>query len=89
AAVRPLARLYGALRALKPFGFRRGSVFFVEGAEHWFTWDRPDDLAYEGRVLADWCETRNITLVLLAGRAAATTNDLALDSEALEEQLEQ
>lgn len=89
AAARPLARLYGALRALKPFGFRRGSVFFVEGAEHWFSWDRPDDLAYEGRVLADWCETRNITLVLLAGRAAASTNDLALDSEAIEEQLEQ
>ncbi|MEC5407299.1 cellulose biosynthesis protein BcsE [Paraburkholderia sp. MPAMCS5] len=87
-AARPLARLFGALRALKPFGFRRGSMFFVEGAEQWFSWDRPDDLAYEGRVLANWCQTRGITLVLLAGSVAPSTNELALDAEATEEQLE-
>jgi len=87
-AARPLARLFGALRALKPYGFKRGSMFFVEGAEQWFSWDRPDDLAYEGRVLANWCETRGITLVLLAGSAAPSTNELPLDAEATEERLE-
>jgi len=87
-APRALARLFGALRALKRFGFRRGSIFFVEGAEQWFSWDRPDDLAYEGRVLANWCETRNITLVLLAGSVAPSANDASLDAEAAEEQLE-
>ncbi|MGY6164121.1 cellulose biosynthesis protein BcsE [Paraburkholderia strydomiana] len=87
-APRILGRLLGALRALKPFGFRRGSIFFVEGAEHWFSWDRPGDLAYEGRVLANWCGTRNITLVLLAGSAAPSMNDAPLDAEAAEAQLE-
>ncbi len=88
-ASRALVRLFGALRALKPFGFRRGSMFFVEGAEHWFSWDRPDDLAYEGRVLANWCETRNITLVLLAGNMPPSANEQVPDAEATEERLAQ
>ncbi|CAG4890858.1 cellulose biosynthesis protein BcsE [Paraburkholderia saeva] len=64
------AKLYGALRALKRFGFRSGALYFVEGAERWFSWSDPVALAREGRMLADWCASRNITLVLLLGPAS-------------------
>lgn len=59
------ARLFGGLRALKRFGFRSNALYFVEGAERWLTWDDPDALAREGRLLANWCDARRITLVLL------------------------
>lgn len=65
-AARPaFAHLFGALRALKRFGFRSNALYFVEHAERWFTWNDPDVLAREGRLLANWCEARKITLVLL------------------------
>jgi cellulose biosynthesis protein BcsE len=59
------ARLFGGLRALKRFGFRENALYFVEGAERWLTWDDPDALAREGRLLANWCDARRIALVLL------------------------
>ena len=59
------ARLFGGLRALKRFGFRSNALYFVEGAERWLTWDDPDALAREGRLLANWCDARRIALVLL------------------------
>jgi cellulose biosynthesis protein BcsE len=59
------ARLFGGLRALKRFGFRSNALYFVEGAERWLTWDDADALAREGRLLANWCDARRITLVLL------------------------
>ncbi|QQC65051.1 cellulose biosynthesis protein BcsE [Paraburkholderia ginsengisoli] len=62
-----LGKVFGGLRALKRFGFRSRSLYFVEGAERWFSWDDAAALAREGRMLADWCEARNITLVLLLG----------------------
>ncbi|RKP45236.1 cellulose biosynthesis protein BcsE [Trinickia fusca] len=74
-AARPaFAHLFGALRALKRFGFRSHALYFVEHAERWFTWSDPDVLAREGRLLANWCEARKITLVLLL--------DSTLDAEA-------
>jgi cellulose biosynthesis protein BcsE len=60
-------KVFGGLRALKRFGFRSRSLYFVEGAERWFTWDDAGALAREGRMLANWCAARNITLVLLLG----------------------
>ncbi|KAA1006621.1 cellulose biosynthesis protein BcsE [Paraburkholderia panacisoli] len=62
-----LAKVFGGLRALKRFGFRSRSLYFVEGAERWFDWDDADALAREGRMLANWCAARKITLVLLLG----------------------
>jgi cellulose biosynthesis protein BcsE len=62
-----LAKVFGGLRALKRFGFRSRSLYFVEGAERWFDWDDADALAREGRMLAHWCAARNISLVLLLG----------------------
>ncbi|WP_341315794.1 cellulose biosynthesis protein BcsE [Paraburkholderia sp. IMGN_8] len=62
-----LAKVFGGLRALKRFGFRSRSLYFVEGAERWFNWDDPVALAREGRMLANWCAARNISLVLLLG----------------------
>lgn len=64
-AAPPFARLIGALRALKRFGFRTGSLYLVEGAERWFSWQDPAVLAREGRLLADWCARRGVTLVLI------------------------
>ncbi|MGF6466234.1 cellulose biosynthesis protein BcsE [Paraburkholderia youngii] len=60
-------KLFGGLRALKRFGFRAGSLYFVEGAERWFNWHDAAALAHEGRMLANWCAARRITLVLLLG----------------------
>lgn len=59
------AHLFGGLRALKPFGFRSNALYFVEGAERWLSWDDPDALAREGRLLANWCEARRMAVVLL------------------------
>lgn len=65
AAPGPFARLTGGLRALKRYGFRARSLYFVEGAQRWFSWDDPIALADEAHALADWCRTRRIALVLL------------------------
>ncbi|WP_175764427.1 cellulose biosynthesis protein BcsE [Burkholderia latens] len=65
AAPAPFARLTGGLRAMKRYGFRARSVYFVEGAQRWFSWDDPAALAEEGAALADWCRTHRIALVLL------------------------
>lgn len=59
------ARLVGGLRALKRFGLRSNSLYFIEGAENWFSWRDPAVLAREGQLLADWCAARKITLVLV------------------------
>ncbi|WP_184139152.1 cellulose biosynthesis protein BcsE [Paraburkholderia atlantica] len=60
-------KLFGGLRALKRFGFRAGALYFIEGAERWFNWHDAAALAREGRMLANWCAARRITLVLLLG----------------------
>ncbi|CAB3778096.1 cellulose biosynthesis protein BcsE [Paraburkholderia fynbosensis] len=74
-----LARLFGGLRALKRFGLRSRSLYFIEGAERWFSWDDARALAREGRMLANWCAARNITLVLLLG---APSGEAELDDSA-------
>lgn len=65
AAPGPFARLTGGLRAMKRYGFHARSLYFVEGAQRWFSWDDPAALADEAHALADWCRTRRIALVLL------------------------
>ncbi|GBH27210.1 cellulose biosynthesis protein BcsE [Burkholderia vietnamiensis] len=65
AAPGPFARLTGGLDALKRYGFRARSVYFVEGAQRWLSWDAPDALAEEAHALADWCRIHRIALVLL------------------------
>ncbi|WP_429326063.1 cellulose biosynthesis protein BcsE [Paraburkholderia sp. GAS348] len=79
-----LARVFGGLRALKRFGFRSRSLYFVEGAERWFNWEDPAALAREGRMLANWCAVRNITLVLLLGSPSDADADFAADSPFVE-----
>ena len=75
-----LARLFGGLRALRRFGLRRDALFIVEGAQRWFTWTDPAALAREARLLADWCATRGITmLLLLRDDAAAPESDVSPD----------
>ncbi|WP_321785658.1 cellulose biosynthesis protein BcsE [Burkholderia pyrrocinia] len=71
AAPGPFARLTGGLRAMKRYGFRARSLYFVEGAQRWFSWDDPVVLADEAHALADWCRTRRIALVLLLDPEAA------------------
>ncbi|WP_175918773.1 cellulose biosynthesis protein BcsE [Burkholderia pyrrocinia] len=71
AAPGPFARLTGGLRAMKRYGFRARSLYFVEGAQRWFSWDDPGALADEAHALADWCRTRRIALVLLLDPEAA------------------
>ena len=71
AAPGPFARLTGGLRAMKRYGFRARSLYFVEGAQRWFSWDDPVVLADEARALADWCRTHRIALVLLLDPEAA------------------
>ncbi|QVN19498.1 cellulose biosynthesis protein BcsE [Burkholderia pyrrocinia] len=71
AAPGPFARLTGGLRAMKRYGFRARSLYFVEGAQRWFSWDDPVALAEEAHALADWCRTRRIALVLLLDPEAA------------------
>ncbi|KUZ71013.1 cellulose biosynthesis protein BcsE [Burkholderia ubonensis] len=71
----PFARLMGGFRAMKRFGFHARSLYFVEGAERWFSWNDPAALAEEGRAFADWCRMHRIAVVLLmnpdAGHASA------------------
>jgi cellulose biosynthesis protein BcsE len=74
-----LAKVFGGLRALKRFGFRARSLYFVEGAERWFNWNDPAALAREGRMLANWCAVRRITLVLLLGSPADTGGEAGAD----------
>ncbi|AOK16354.1 cellulose biosynthesis protein BcsE [Burkholderia cepacia] len=89
AAPGPFARLTGGLRAMKRYGFRARSLYFVEGAQRWFSWNDPAALAEEGRAFADWCRTRRIALVLLmnpdaghAGADDAGADDLPLVRDA-------
>ncbi|MBR8145257.1 cellulose biosynthesis protein BcsE [Burkholderia sp. AU19243] len=70
----PFARLTGGLRAMKRYGFRARSVYFIEGAQRWFSWDDPAVLAEEGAALADWCRTHRIALVLLVDPDIARTD---------------
>ncbi len=65
AAPGPFARLTGGLRAMKRYGFRARSLYFIEGAQRWFSWEDPAALAEEAHALADWCRTHRIALVLL------------------------
>ncbi|KWE54339.1 cellulose biosynthesis protein BcsE [Burkholderia ubonensis] len=65
AAPGPFARLTGGFRAMKRFGFHARSLYFVEGAERWFSWNDPVALAEEGRAFADWCRMHRIAVVLL------------------------
>ncbi|KUZ72309.1 cellulose biosynthesis protein BcsE [Burkholderia ubonensis] len=85
----PFARLMGGFRAMKRFGFHARSLYFVEGAERWFSWNDPAALAEEGRAFADWCRMHRIAVVLLmnpdAGHASADdagTDDLPLVRDA-------
>ncbi|HEX3638284.1 MAG TPA: BcsE family c-di-GMP-binding protein, partial [Paraburkholderia sp.] len=77
----PLAKVFGGLRALKRFGFRSRSLYFVEGAERWFNWDDPAALAREGRMLANWCAVRDITVVLLLGSQSDVNADVNADAD--------
>ncbi|MDY7801031.1 cellulose biosynthesis protein BcsE [Burkholderia stagnalis] len=61
----PFARLMGGFRAMQRFGFRARSLYFVEGAERWFSWHDPAALGEEGRAFADWCRMHRIAVVLL------------------------
>lgn len=70
----PFGKVFGGLRALKRFGFRARSLYFIEGAERWFNWNDPAALAHEGRMLANWCAARQITLVLLLGSPSGATD---------------
>jgi len=73
AAPAPFARLAGGLRAMKRYGFRTRSLYFIEGAQRWFSWDDPLALAEEAHALADWCRTHRIALVLLVDPEIART----------------
>ncbi|KVK98339.1 cellulose biosynthesis protein BcsE [Burkholderia cepacia] len=82
AAPGPFARLTGGLRAMKRYGFRARSLYFVEGAQRWFSWDDPIALADEAHALADWCRTRRIALVLLLDPEATCADDAARTDDA-------
>ncbi|WP_321967948.1 cellulose biosynthesis protein BcsE [Burkholderia cepacia] len=82
AAPGPFARLTGGLRAMKRYGFRARSLYFVEGAQRWFSWDDPIALADEAHALADWCRTRRIALVLLLDPEATRADDAARTDDA-------
>ncbi|ABB08124.1 cellulose biosynthesis protein BcsE [Burkholderia lata] len=82
AAPGPFARLTGGLRAMKRYGFRARSLYFVEGAQRWFSWDDPIALADEAHALADWCRTRRIALVLLLDPEATRAGDEARTDDA-------
>ncbi|MBK3336012.1 BcsE family c-di-GMP-binding protein, partial [Burkholderia pseudomallei] len=73
------SRLVGGLRALRRYRFRSNALYFVEGAERWFSWHDPVALTHEGWALAGWCRSRRIALVLLidprASQAAASRAD--------------
>ncbi|KWC79278.1 cellulose biosynthesis protein BcsE [Burkholderia cepacia] len=82
AAPGPFARLTGGLRAMKRYGFRARSLYFIEGAQRWFSWDDPIALADEAHALADWCRTRRIALVLLLDPEATRADDAARTDDA-------
>lgn len=82
AAPGPFARLTGGLRAMRRYGFRARSLYFVEGAQRWFSWDDPVALADEARALADWCRTHRLALVLLLDPEAARAGDDARTDDA-------
>ncbi|MCA8017889.1 cellulose biosynthesis protein BcsE [Burkholderia metallica] len=82
AAPGPFARLTGGLRAMKRYGFRARALYFVEGAQRWFSWDDPIALADEALALADWCRTHRIALVLLLDPEAARAGDAARTDDA-------
>jgi cellulose biosynthesis protein BcsE len=82
AAPGPFARLTGGLRAMKRYGLRARSLYFVEGAQRWFSWDDPGALADEAHALADWCRTRRIALVLLLDPETARAGDDARTDDA-------
>ncbi|WP_322088629.1 cellulose biosynthesis protein BcsE [Burkholderia sp. BCC1999] len=82
AAPGPFARLTGGLRAMKRYGFRARSLYFVEGAQRWFSWDDPVALADEAHALADWCRTRRIALVLLLDPESARAGDVVRTDDA-------
>ncbi|MBF3542938.1 cellulose biosynthesis protein BcsE, partial [Burkholderia pseudomallei] len=46
------SRLVGGLRALRRYRFRSNALYFVEGAERWFSWHDPVALTHEGWALA-------------------------------------
>ncbi|KVA14515.1 cellulose biosynthesis protein BcsE [Burkholderia ubonensis] len=77
----PFARLMGGFRAMKRFGFHARSLYFVEGAERWFSWNDPAALAEEGRAFADWCRMHRIAVVLLMNPDAchASADDAGAD----------
>ncbi|KWU22798.1 cellulose biosynthesis protein BcsE [Burkholderia sp. MS389] len=78
----PFARLTGGLRAMKRYGLHARSLYFVEGAQRWFSWDDPVALADEAHALADWCRTRRIALVLLLDPEATRAGDDARADDA-------
>ncbi|MCA8300930.1 cellulose biosynthesis protein BcsE [Burkholderia seminalis] len=82
AAPGPFTRLTGGLRAMRRYGFRARSLYFVEGAQRWFSWDDPVALADEARALADWCRTHRLALVLLLDPEAARAGDDARTDDA-------
>ncbi|OXI73025.1 cellulose biosynthesis protein BcsE [Burkholderia sp. AU28863] len=82
AAPGPFARLTGGLRAMKRYGLHARSLYFVEGAQRWFSWDDPVALADEAHALADWCRTRRIALVLLLDPEATRAGDDARTDDA-------
>lgn len=63
--VTPLARLVSGLRALKQFGLKVGALYVIEGADHWFSWHNPAALAQEARFLANWCNLRRSSMLLV------------------------
>jgi cellulose biosynthesis protein BcsE len=77
----PLARLVSGLRALKRFGLKQGTLYIIEGADHWFHWRNAAVLAQEARFLADWCELRRscVLLVFSGSHLAPGPQDDPLD----------
>ncbi|CAB3763626.1 cellulose biosynthesis protein BcsE [Burkholderia sp. MSh2] len=82
AAPGAFARLTGGLRAMQRYGFRARSLYFIEGAQRWFSWDDPSALADEAHALADWCRSRRIALVLLLDPEATRAADEARTDDA-------
>ncbi|AHI67065.1 cellulose biosynthesis protein BcsE [Burkholderia thailandensis] len=74
------ARLVGGLRALKRYRFRTEALYFVEGAQRWFSWHDPVALTHEGRALAGWCRSHRIALVLLIDPQAAQADASRADA---------
>ncbi|WP_084902168.1 cellulose biosynthesis protein BcsE [Burkholderia ubonensis] len=75
----PFARLMGGFRAMRRFGFHARSLYFIEGAERWFSWNDPAALAEEGRAFADWCRMHRIAVVLLMNPDAGHADDAGTD----------